>query len=230
MQERGSVVSLYDRPSLMSGHTSAELGAAPTRLSDRPSGCSHALALARAFEFPCNRLAWFMTIVRFPYSVTHTVYETKESVMADRTRTVAAWESLFRAQVTVMRALAAEFPSDVISLNEYDVLFNITRAPERRLRLKDLNRHVLLTQPSVSRLVDRLAARGLLTKSDDPLDGRGTIVAITPEGFRLFREVAISHMDAITRHVGGALDGDDLAQLAELCDRLRVAVNGEHQA
>lgn len=149
--------------------------------------------------------------------------------MTDRTRTVAAWESLFRAQVAVMRALAAEFPSEVISLNEYDVLFNISRAPERRLRLKDLNRHVLLTQPSVSRLVDRLTARGLLTKSDDPLDGRGTIVAITPEGFRLFREVAISHMDAITRHVGSALDLDELGRLAELCDRLRVSVNGGSQ-
>ena len=53
---------------------------------------------------------------------------------------VAAWESLFRAQVSVMRTLAAEFPSKEISLNEYDVLFNITRAPGRRLRLKDLNR------------------------------------------------------------------------------------------
>jgi DNA-binding MarR family transcriptional regulator len=152
-----------------------------------------------------------------------------EPAMADRSRTVAAWESLFRAQVAVMRALAAEFPSEVISLNEYDVLFNITRAPERRLRLKDLNRNVLLTQPSVSRLVDRLTARGLVTKSDDPLDGRGTIVSITPEGFRLLREVAFSHMDAITRHVGGALDADELAQLIELCDRLRLTINGDRQ-
>ncbi|WP_312854990.1 MarR family winged helix-turn-helix transcriptional regulator [Agromyces agglutinans] len=150
--------------------------------------------------------------------------------MADRTRTVAAWESLFRAQVTVMRALAAEFPSEVISLNEYDVLFNITRAPGRRLRLKDLNRHVLITQPSVSRLVDRLASRGLVTKTDDPSDGRGTIVAITPAGFELFREVAVKHMDAITRHVGDALDERELAELTELCDRLRVSVGGEASA
>ncbi|WP_350350034.1 MarR family transcriptional regulator [Agromyces sp. G08B096] len=125
-----------------------------------------------------------------------------------------------------MRALAAEFPSELVSLNEYDVLFNITRAPERRLRLKDLNRHVLLTQPSVSRLVDRLAARGLVKKTDDPNDGRGTIVAITPEGFDLFRRVAYVHMDAITRHVGSALDEQELAMLTELCDRLRMAVNG----
>ena len=144
--------------------------------------------------------------------------------MAERTITVAAWESLFRAQVTIMRALAAEFPSEVISLNEYDVLFNITRAPQRRLRLKELNRSVLITQPSVSRLVDRLAARGLVSKTHDPDDGRGTIVAITEEGFALFRGVAFTHIDAITRHVGHALSDDELRDLTELCDRLRLGV------
>ncbi|WP_394555060.1 MarR family winged helix-turn-helix transcriptional regulator [Agromyces sp. MMS24-JH15] len=126
-----------------------------------------------------------------------------------------------------MRALSAEFPTDVMSLNEYDVLFNLSRAPERRLRLKDLNRHVLITQPSVSRLVDRLAARGFVAKSDDPTDGRGTIVSLTSEGFEAFRAVAVHHMDAITRHVGGGLDEDELARLAELCDRLRASVDGE---
>jgi DNA-binding MarR family transcriptional regulator len=144
--------------------------------------------------------------------------------MSDRALTVAAWESLFRAQVTIMRALASEFPSEVISLNEYDVLFNITRAPGRRLRLKDLNRNVLITQPSVSRLVDRLASRGLLVKTHDPEDGRGTLVAITDEGFALFRRVAITHMQAINRHVGGGLDEAELRTLTQLCDRLRVSV------
>ncbi|WP_395244557.1 MarR family winged helix-turn-helix transcriptional regulator [Agromyces sp. MMS24-K17] len=147
--------------------------------------------------------------------------------MAERNLTVTAWESLFRAQVTVMRALSAEFPSEVISLNEYDVLFNIIRSPERQLRLKDLNRHVLITQPSVSRLVDRLAARGLLQKTDDPLDGRGTIVSVTSEGFTLFRRVAVAHMQAIERHMGAALDEEELAALTALCDRLRRSVGGE---
>ncbi|MGH3705232.1 MAG: MarR family winged helix-turn-helix transcriptional regulator [Agromyces sp.] len=141
--------------------------------------------------------------------------------MADRAITVAAWESLFRAQVSIMRALAAEFPSDVISLNEYDVLFNITRAPGRRLRLKDLNQNVLITQPSVSRLVDRITTRGLVAKLPDPRDGRGTIVAITEEGFDLFRRVAITHMDAINRQFGDSLSEDELRTLADLCNRLR---------
>lgn len=137
---------------------------------------------------------------------------------------VAAWEALFRAQVHVMRALSTEFPSREISMNEYDVLFNLTRQPERRARLRDLNRHVLLTQPSVSRLIDRLAARGCVEKSEDPADARGTIITITDEGYALFRRVALTHMTTISEQVGGALDEDELRQLTALCDKLRDGI------
>ena len=135
---------------------------------------------------------------------------------------VAAWESLFRAQVSVMRTLAAEFPSKEISLNEYDVLFTVSREPGRRIRLRDLNRHVLLTQPSVSRLVDRLASRGYVAKHPDPDDGRGAIVELTDAGYALFRRVAVDHMGSITTRVGDSLSTDELVQLTALCDRLRL--------
>lgn len=143
--------------------------------------------------------------------------------MTDRAVAVAAWESLFRAQVAIMRSLAANFPSREISLNEYDVLFNLSRRPDRRIRMRDLNKHVLLTQPSVSRLVDRLVSRGYLRKLGDPDDRRGAIVELTDAGYALFRRVAVEHMGTITERIGDALSEDELKQLTELCDRLRTA-------
>ncbi|BDI21329.1 MarR family winged helix-turn-helix transcriptional regulator [Herbiconiux sp. L3-i23] len=133
---------------------------------------------------------------------------------------VSAWESLFRAQVAVMRQLAVEFPRSM-SLNEYDVLFNLSRAPERRCRLRDLTQQVLLTQPSISRLVDRLVVRGLVEKWPDATDGRGTLVGLTPAGLEAFRTVAIEHARSIERRVGSALDGDELDELKRLTDKLR---------
>ena len=141
--------------------------------------------------------------------------------VTDRATAVAAWESLFRAQVAIMRSLAADFPSHEISFNEYDVMFNLSRAPGRRLRLRDLNRHVLLTQPSVSRLVDRLAVRGYVRKNADPTDGRGALIELTDAGYDLFRGVALQHMGTITDRIGDTLDPDELRQLTALCDRLR---------
>jgi DNA-binding MarR family transcriptional regulator len=142
--------------------------------------------------------------------------------MVDRAAAVGAWESLFRAQVSVMRSLAEDFPSREISMNEYDVMFNLSRQPERSIRLRELNKHVLLTQPSVSRLVDRLASRGYVHKHPDPDDGRGAIVQLTDAGYELFRRVAIDHMGSITDRVGDTLSTEELHQLTELCDRLRL--------
>ncbi|MCU1545245.1 MAG: transcriptional regulator [Homoserinimonas sp.] len=141
--------------------------------------------------------------------------------MSTKTVAVTAWEALFRAQVTVMRQLHEEFPADEISLNEYDVLFNLSRQPDRRLRIRNLNEHVLLKQPSVSRLVDRLVARGLLAKLSDPGDGRGIIVELTDAGFDMFRRIARAHSKSIAARVGGVLDRDELEQLTRLCDKLR---------
>ena len=141
--------------------------------------------------------------------------------MSEKSLAVDAWESLFRAQVSVLRRLNAEFPTSELSLNEYDVLFNLSRQPERRLRIRDLNRHLLLTQPSVSRLVDRLVSRGLVAKSTDPDDARGTVVALTDEGAELFRAVAVQHAASISRRVGGILEPEELRTLTTLTDKLR---------
>jgi len=147
--------------------------------------------------------------------------------MSEPTTAVAAWEALFRAQVSVMRHLGAEFPIDDISFNEYDVLFTLSGRPDRRLRIRDLNRDILLTQPSLSRLVDRLAARGLVNKLHDPDDARGIIVELTDQGFELFRRAAVSHVRSINERVGSALSQDEMRTLVELCDKLRLASRPE---
>jgi DNA-binding MarR family transcriptional regulator len=141
----------------------------------------------------------------------------------DKAAAVSAWESLFRAQVTVMRNLNADFPSADISFNEYDVCFNLSRQPGRRIRMRDLTGHLLLTQPSVSRLVDRLVQRGIVDKQPDPADARGVIVALTSHGFDLYRRVAVQHAASIAEQVGAGLDDDELATLDRLCTKLRLA-------
>jgi DNA-binding MarR family transcriptional regulator len=105
------------------------------------------------------------------------------------------------------------------------MLFNLSRQDGRRLRIRDLNRHLLLTQPSVSRMVDRLVTRGLVSKESDPVDGRGTFVCLTDAGYSLFRKVAVAHAESITRHVGGALTTEQLRSLNRLTDALRSSVS-----
>ncbi len=141
--------------------------------------------------------------------------------MSDRSEAVDAWEALYRAQVAVLRQLRAEFPDGGTSFIEYDVLFNLSRQQNHALRIRDLNKHLLLTQPSVSRLLDRLAARGLVTKDNDPDDARGTVVTLTAAGLDEFRRVGALHSRSIAQKMS-ALTAEELRQLTALTDKLRA--------
>ncbi|SME98187.1 DNA-binding MarR family transcriptional regulator [Cellulosimicrobium cellulans J34] len=138
-------------------------------------------------------------------------------------RAVQTWESLFRAQVTIMRRLQSDPVWDGVTLREYDVLFSLTKGPDAGMRLRDLNELILLSQPSLSRMVDRLASRGLVERRSAPDDARGTVVRLTPAGAQVQRSVGRAHARAIATYVGGALDDDELATLQDLLERLRAA-------
>lgn len=134
-----------------------------------------------------------------------------------------AWEALFRAQVAVMRRLERADDWGELSMREYDVLFQLSLAPRQALRLRDLNEHILLSQPSLSRMVDRLAARGLVTREDVPDDARGVAVRLTDRGARTQKEIGRRHVRTIRQYVGRALGEEDLRALADLATRLRLA-------
>lgn len=142
--------------------------------------------------------------------------------MGDSALAVEAWEALFRAQVTVMRKLTAEFPNDEISMGDYDALFTLSRAPQHRLRIKNLGENMLLTQPSVSRLIDRLAARGLVTKYSDPDDRRGVVVELTDTGYEAFRRAAVQHARSIVNQLDGVLTTEELRQLIVIAEKLKT--------
>ncbi|UZN01970.1 MarR family winged helix-turn-helix transcriptional regulator [Cellulomonas sp. S1-8] len=136
---------------------------------------------------------------------------------------VDAWEALFRAQVTLVRRFARDDVWGGTSMREYDVLYTLSRAPQHALRLRELAGSSLLTQPSLSRLVDRLEADGLVRRGPVEGDRRGRAVHLTDLGASRQREIGRRHAHSIDALVGGALDPDELATLEHLCTKLRLA-------
>ncbi len=134
-----------------------------------------------------------------------------------------AWEELFRAQVTLMRRFEAGDDFAPLTSREYDVLFQLSRGEDGAMRMRDLTELILLSQPSLSRMVDRLSARGLVERRAAPDDGRGVVVALTEEGAALQRQIGRNHVRSIRRYVGGALDEEELHTLRRLTHKLRTA-------
>ncbi|MDQ1124503.1 MarR family winged helix-turn-helix transcriptional regulator [Microbacterium trichothecenolyticum] len=140
--------------------------------------------------------------------------------MIDRRLAVQAWESLFRAQHEVFEDIRSDFESTELTQAEYDVLLTVTRSPNSTARLRDVTSNMLISQPSVSRLVERMVTRGLLTKCADPDDGRGSLVTATETGAVIFRRIAATHGRSISERMA-RLDNDELAQLRALTAKLR---------
>jgi DNA-binding MarR family transcriptional regulator len=80
-----------------------------------------------------------------------------------------AWEALLSAHAVLMKQFAAEHIWAGASMRDYDVLYALSKCPVP-INLRELNRHVLLSQPALSRLVDRLAERGLVERCADPAE------------------------------------------------------------
>ncbi|MET3718479.1 MULTISPECIES: MarR family transcriptional regulator [unclassified Arthrobacter] len=135
------------------------------------------------------------------------------------------WESLFRAQVAVMRKLQAGKAFKNVAITEYDVLFTLSRCTSGWLRLNELNDHVLLSQSSLSRLVERLEKRGLVVRQPAPDDGRGVLLKLTEQGAALQKEIGREHVRDISSLVGPALTAAEQKELQRLTDKLRNAVS-----
>ena len=140
--------------------------------------------------------------------------------MTDRKLAVDAWESLFRAQHELFDEMAPDFDASDLAQDEYDVLLTVTRAPEMTARLRDVTSRMLISQPSVSRLIDRMVAGGWVSKCPDPDDGRGALIRATDAGARAFRVTATVHGRSIAERMS-RLDDDELRTLLNLTQKLR---------
>ena len=130
-----------------------------------------------------------------------------------------AWEALLTAHAALMKQFAAEDIWENLSMREYDVLYTLSKCREP-LRLGELHRHVLLSQPALSRLVDRLVARGLVERQADLADGRGVRLSLTEAGRLWQRRIGGRHAVSVSRAMTAALDPEEMGQLERICRKL----------
>ncbi|HEX6454273.1 MAG TPA: MarR family transcriptional regulator [Trebonia sp.] len=131
----------------------------------------------------------------------------------------SAWEALMSAHASLIKRFSTEEIWADASMREYDVLYTLSKCPEP-IRLGELNRHVLLSQPALSRLVDRLAERGLIARKPDPADRRGLLLSLTEAGRELQQEIGRHHARGVASAMRAALTPSELAQLEALCLKL----------
>jgi DNA-binding MarR family transcriptional regulator len=101
---------------------------------------------------------------------------------------------------------------------EFAVLQRLS--PDQGRRLTDIGTELLCVKSTITRLVDRLEASGLVVRTPDPDDRRAQRLLLTARGVELRDQATQLHDAAVERRLN-ALDPDEQEQLRELLVKLR---------
>jgi DNA-binding MarR family transcriptional regulator len=132
-----------------------------------------------------------------------------------------AFASLLRSHSALTRVMNAQLVSEHgLTINDYEVMLLLARAPDRQLRRVDLAESVLLTASGITRLLDGLERAGYVTKAQCETDGRVTYAVLTDEGLDKLREAGQTHVAGIREVFEGRFTDEELQTLASLLSRL----------
>ena len=128
----------------------------------------------------------------------------------------AAWRALARAVLVIPRVLDADLlQKEGLNVTEYNVLMNLSEAPERSLRMSELANYVSITVSGLTRVVERLERQGLVERVRAASDGRGQVAVLTSDGLTRLKKAWPVHLASVRRNVVDHLEGLDLTKLAE---------------
>ena len=99
---------------------------------------------------------------------------------------------LARCYQAFQRASDAHIRRSGLTPPQFDIVVTLGNTPG--LSFKELGSRTLITKGTLTGVVDRLEARGLVERMNCPEDGRSTLVRLTQEGDRVFRQVFEPHL------------------------------------
>jgi DNA-binding MarR family transcriptional regulator len=145
--------------------------------------------------------------------------ELKQSKRFARPAQEAAVALLRTADVLRARIESALLPHG-ISPEQYNVLRILRGAPDHRLPTLEIASRMIARAPNITRLIDKLALKNLVSRCDDERDRRIVVVQLTPRGLDFVNAVS-SAVDDTDAGAFDALTKGQIQTLIELLDAVR---------
>lgn len=139
---------------------------------------------------------------------------------------VAVIARLSRLRRIIDAELAATFAEHGLDGPDFAALVTLRRLDTSGgVTQRQLMRELNLSSGTVSVRVERLADRGLVSRTTDPADRRNTLISLTRAGSALFEAVTPAHI-ATENRLLSALDDQQREELADLLRTLLVSLEG----
>jgi DNA-binding MarR family transcriptional regulator len=129
-------------------------------------------------------------------------------------------EQLWRAVMRIVKVIPRHLDSDLIrgaglTASEYTTIMHLSEGPNRELRMADLANATDLSASRMTRLVDDLQSRGLVTKTTSSSDARVNVARLTPRGMAKLKSAWPVHLASVRRRFFDCIDAAALEGVAE---------------
>src|SRR3954452_23393647 len=132
-----------------------------------------------------------------------------------------AWRSYLTATRLLATQLDRELQRDSqIPHTYYEILVQLSEAPDRSLRLSELADASESSRSRLSHAVARLEKNGWVRRESCPTDRRWAFAVLTDAGFAALAEAAPAHVTSVRTHLFDRLSREQVGQLAAICDAI----------
>jgi DNA-binding MarR family transcriptional regulator len=135
------------------------------------------------------------------------------------------WRSLVEVLVRLPRMLDENFDREAkVGMTEYSVLVALSEAPDGELRMGDLAQATALSRSRMSRVVDDLVRRSLVTRRKSEQDARSALASITPQGLALLTAAYPGHLARVRALVLDHVTKTEMRTMTQALSRILVAL------
>ncbi|MFF5373047.1 MarR family winged helix-turn-helix transcriptional regulator [Streptomyces sp. NPDC013187] len=128
-----------------------------------------------------------------------------------------AWRAYIAASLLLEDAIDRQLQQDASMPHlYYSILSVLSESPERRLRMTDLAERLKITRSRLTYAVTRLEKDGMLRREACRYDKRGSVAALTDEGFAVLVRAAPGHVATVRSALFDRLSEEQVGQLEEI--------------
>jgi DNA-binding MarR family transcriptional regulator len=144
-------------------------------------------------------------------------------------REMRAWRGFHRLRADLVAHLARELARDSgLTEADYAVLVQVSEAPGRRLRSRDLARALRWDRSRISHQLGRMETRGTVRRESCPEDRRSFNVVLTDAGMAAIEAAAPAHVAAARHCFIDILTPEQLDTLGDIAEAITTHLATEH--
>lgn len=124
-----------------------------------------------------------------------------------------AWRTHLDVNRLLMHQLEKDLQPFGLTINDYEILVNLSESDARRMRMSDLAAATLQSKSRLSHQITRLENAELVRREHCESDRRGLYAVLTDLGSETMRKVAPHHVASVRSHFIDLLSPEQLAAL-----------------